>query len=81
MAMEARPFEARYEVRDGSAMWTRTDLVDTERARVVAAMKGGMSIRDAADALGMHRSRVERLRKKAIDNGELSSAPSSEAAE
>jgi hypothetical protein len=28
---EARPFEARYEVRDGAAMWSRTDLVDTGR--------------------------------------------------
>jgi putative DNA primase/helicase len=78
---EARPFEAQYEVRDGAAVWTRTELVNADRARVVAAMKEGMSIREAAEVLGMHRSKVERLRKKATDNGELSSAPSSEAAE
>jgi DNA-binding transcriptional regulator LsrR (DeoR family) len=28
-----------------------------------------MSIRETADALGMHRSKVERLKKKAVDEG------------
>ena len=78
---EARPFEAKYEVRDGVAVWTRTEIVDAERARVVAALKDGMSIRDVAEAVGMHRSKVERLRKKAMETGELSSAPARAAAE
>jgi hypothetical protein len=78
---EARPFEAKYEVRDGVAVWTRTEIVDAERARVVAALKDGMSIRDVAEAVGMHRSKVERLRKKAMETGELSSAPTCAAAE
>src|SRR5262249_31256880 len=78
---DAQPFEARYEVRDGAAVWTRTEIVDAERARVVAVLKDGMSIREAAETLGIHRSKVERLRRKAMDNGELSSAPTSEAAE
>jgi hypothetical protein len=78
---EAQPFAAKYEVRKGAAVWTQTEIVDAERARVVAAMKDGMSIREAAEELGMHRSKVERLRKKALDNGELSSVPTSEAAE
>ena len=51
----AQPFEARYEVRDGVAVWTRTEIVDAERARVVAAVKDGMSIRERAEALGIHR--------------------------
>ena len=67
----AQPFEARYEVRDGLAVWTRTEMVDAERARVVAALKDGMSIRQAAEALGMHKSKVERLRKRAMETGEL----------
>jgi hypothetical protein len=80
---DAYPFVAQYEVRDGAAVWTRSNIVDAERARVVEALKDGMSIREAADALGMHRSKVERLRKKAIENGEFppASGPTSEAAE
>src|SRR5262249_10248076 len=61
----AQPFEARYEVRDGAASWTRIEIVDADRARVVAALQDGMSFRDAADALGFHRSKVERLARKA----------------
>ena len=75
----ARPFEARYEVRNNAAVWTRTEIMDAERARVVAALQDGMSIREAADALGIHRSKVERLRRKAMEAGEF--APTSEAAE
>jgi AAA domain/Homeodomain-like domain len=78
---DAQPFEARYEVRDGAAVWTRTEIVDAERARVVTALKDGMSIREAADALGIHRSKVERLRRKAMEAGELSTAATSDAAE
>jgi putative DNA primase/helicase len=78
---DAQPFEARYEVRDGVAVWTRTEMVDAERARVVAATKDGMSIREAAEALGIHRSKVHRLRKSAKETGELSSAPARAAAE
>jgi putative DNA primase/helicase len=68
---DAQPFEARYEVRDRAAVWTRTEIADADRARVVAAIKDGMSIRDAADHLGMHKSKVERLRRKAMEAGEL----------
>jgi hypothetical protein len=68
---EAKPFEARYEIRDAGSLWTRTEIVDAERARVDAALKDGMSIREAAEELGIHRSKVERLRKKAIADGEL----------
>jgi hypothetical protein len=70
---DAQPFEARYEVREQAAVWTRTDIPDADRARVVAAMKDGMSIRDAAKELDMHKSRVERLRRKAMEMGELAS--------
>jgi transposase len=52
-------------------LWTRTEIVDAERARVVAVLRDGMSIREAAEELGIHRSKVERLRKKAIADGEL----------
>jgi len=71
---KAQPFEARYEVRDGASIWTVTEIVDAERARVVAALQDGMSIREAADALGMHRSKVERLKRRATENGEFMAA-------
>jgi putative DNA primase/helicase len=66
---DARSFEARYEERDGAALWTRTEIADAELGRVVDALRDGMSIREAADALGVHRSKVERLKKKAVDGG------------
>jgi putative DNA primase/helicase len=68
---DAQPFEARYEVQDHAAVWTRVEISDADRARVVAAVKDGMSIREAADHLGMHKSKVERLRRKAMEAGEL----------
>jgi putative DNA primase/helicase len=68
---EAQAFEAKYEVRNGMAVWSRTEIMDAERGRVVGALKDGMSIREAADALGIHKSKVERLRRKAIEAGEF----------
>jgi transposase len=38
---------------------------------VAEALRSGMSIREAAKALGMHRSKVERLRRKAHEQGML----------
>jgi putative DNA primase/helicase len=61
----AEPFEARYEERDGAAIWTRTTIADVEMKRVVEAMRDGMSLRDAATELGMTKSKVERLKAKA----------------
>jgi putative DNA primase/helicase len=67
----ARSFEARYETRDGAAFWMRTEITDAELVRVTDAIRDGMSIREAADALGMHRSKVGRLKKRAEDEGML----------
>jgi transposase len=64
-------FEAKYEMRDGAAVWTRIEISDADRARVVAALKDGMSIREAADELDMHKSKMERLKRKATEAGEL----------
>jgi putative DNA primase/helicase len=68
---DARPFEARYEERDGAAIWTRTEIADAELTRAADALRDGMSIREAADALGMHKSKVERLKRKAVEQGLL----------
>ena len=69
---DADPFEARYAVRDGTAIWTRTTIADVDLKRVADAIREGMSIRETAEELGMNRSRVERLRAKAKDQGLLS---------
>jgi putative DNA primase/helicase len=68
---DARPIEARYEERDRAAVWTRTEIADAELTRVADALNDDMSIRDAAKALGMHKSKVERLKKKAARQGIL----------
>jgi len=68
---DARPIEARYEERDRVAIWTRTEITDAEVTRVANVLNRGLSIREAADELGMHKSKVERLKKKAADQGLL----------
>jgi AAA domain len=68
---DARSIEARYEERDRAAIWTRTEIADAEVTRVADALNGGLSIREAADELGIHKSKVERLKKKASEQGLL----------
>jgi AAA domain len=68
---DAEPFEVRYEERDGAAIWTRTTIADVEVNRVADAIREGTSIRDAAAELGMNKSKVERLKAKAKEQGLL----------
>ena len=65
----AQPFEARYEICDDAAVWTRAAISDQEVARVVEALANGQSIREAAKELGIHKSKVERLKKRATTLG------------
>jgi transposase len=44
---------------------------DAERSRVSALLKDGVSIRDAAEELGLPKGKVERIRKKLKEEGEL----------
>jgi len=67
----AQSFEARYELRADAAVWTRTSIADVELARVVDAFGHGMSFREAARELGMNKSKVERLKKRAVEKGLL----------
>ena len=71
--LDAEPFEARYEERNGAAIWTRMAIADVDLKRVADAIREGLSICEAAADLGMNKSKVERLRAKAkeqrlIDN-------------
>jgi putative DNA primase/helicase len=68
---DARPIEARYEERDGAAIWMRTEICDAEVTRVADALNDGLSIRKAALKLGIDKSKVERLKKKASERGLL----------
>jgi hypothetical protein len=68
---DAEPFEARYEERDGAAIWTRTTIADADLKRVADAIREGMSIREAAADLDMNKSKVERLKAKAKEQGLL----------
>jgi hypothetical protein len=43
---DAESFEAKYEVRDGAAIWTRTEIADVDLQRVAEALRSGMSIRE-----------------------------------
>jgi len=67
----AQSFEAKYETRDKAAFWTRTELTDAELKRVADAIRDGMSVREAADELGMSKSKVGRLLDQARQKGML----------
>jgi putative DNA primase/helicase len=67
----AQPFEAQYETRDGAAVWTRTEIADAELLRVVNVIREGMTVREAADELGISKSKVGRLRDTARQKGML----------
>jgi putative DNA primase/helicase len=69
---DAKPFEARLEVRDGAALWTMRDIEDVNLARVAALIDDGLSIRDIADETGIKKSTVHNLKKKIeAEAGEL----------
>jgi putative DNA primase/helicase len=57
-----KPFEARYEVRDGVAEWTIREIEDVNRVRVAALLDDGLSVRDIADEIGISKSAVHRLK-------------------
>jgi putative DNA primase/helicase len=67
----AQPFEARYDDSGGAAIWTRANISDAEIAEVAEALERGLSIRDTAAELGLSKSKVERLKKRAIELGML----------
>lgn len=68
---DAQPFEARYEERDGAAMWTRTAIKNAELHRVAGAIGDGLSVREAGKALEMSKSKVQQLKEQAEKQGLL----------
>ncbi len=73
---DAKPFEVQMRQEgDGAARWSTKDSEDSMLERVVALIQEGISIRNAAEELGITRSRVERLKKKAAAQGMLAEGP------
>jgi putative DNA primase/helicase len=61
---DAKPFEAKLEVRDNVAVWTIRELEDANRARVQALLGEGLTVRDIADETGIPKSTVHRIKKR-----------------
>ncbi len=59
----AKPFEAKLEMRDGSATWTIRELEDANRSRVQALLDDGLTVREIADETGIPKSTVHRIKK------------------
>jgi putative DNA primase/helicase len=57
-----RPFEAKLETHDGITEWILRDVEDLNRTRAKEMFDQGMSIRDVAEALGISKSVVGRLK-------------------
>jgi putative DNA primase/helicase len=61
---DAKPFEAKMEECNGSAIWTMREIADVNEARIKALMDDGLSVREIADETGIPKSTVHRTKKK-----------------
>ncbi len=68
---DAKPFEARLEVRDNAAVWTTRDIEDRELEQVIELTRAGDTVRDITEETGISKSKVNRLQKRARDEGRL----------
>ena len=69
---DAKAFEVRMSLEGGGAAhWSVKDAEDALLQRAVALFQERVSIRDAADELGISKSKAERLRKRAQGEGLL----------
>ena len=68
---DAKPFEARLEVRDNAAVWTTRDIEDRELEQVIELTRAGDTVRDIAEETGISKSKVNRLQKRARAEGRL----------
>ncbi len=68
---DAKPFEAKLEIRDGAPQWTLRDIEDVELARASALFADDYSVREVADEIGVSKSKAGRLRKAAVERGLL----------
>lgn len=68
---DAKPFEARLEVRDNAAVWTTRDIEDRELEQVIELTRAGDTVRDIQEETGISKSKVNRLQRRARDEGRL----------
>ena len=68
---DAKPFEARLEVRDNAAGWTTRDSEGRELEQVIELTAAGDTVRDIAEETGISKSKVNRLQKRARAEGRL----------
>ncbi len=69
---DAKPFEVGMQLEGtGAAHWTTSDAEDALSQRAAALFRDGVSIRGAAEELGISRGKAERLKKKAQTLGLL----------
>ena len=68
---DAKPFEAKLEVRDEAAYWTLRDLDVVDMDRIVDLTREGLTCREIADETGIPKSRVNRMQSKARADGAL----------
>ena len=68
---DAKPFEAKLDIRDGAPQWTLRDIEDVELARASALFADDYSVREVADEIGVSKSKAGRLRKAAVERGLL----------
>lgn len=68
---DALPFELTYQVRDNAAELLRQEIEDGTLTRVVDLLKGGMTFRDTARDLCLDKSKVQRLKMRAQEQGLL----------
>lgn len=66
---DARPFEAKLEIRDGVAVWTMKDVEDSRAEQVAELLDGGLKQKDIAEKLGIDPSNVSRHAKIARELG------------
>ena len=66
---EAKPFEARLEIRDDAAFWTTRDIEDRELELVKQLTADGLTVREIAEETEISRSKVHRLQKRAREEG------------
>ena len=66
---DAKPFEARLEIRDDAAFWTTRDIEDRELELVKHLTADGLSVREIAERTEISRSKVHRLQQRAREEG------------
>jgi putative DNA primase/helicase len=60
----ARPFEARLDVVNESAVWTVKEIEDLDRDRAQALFAAGLSLREVAEELGISKTGAHRLKRE-----------------